>query len=47
MEFYLLIEPKVRGYRKLALRLWLNKGMFWVSEQRLVDLIILFVGIVG
>ena len=29
MECYLLSEPKIRGYRK--------KGMFWVSEQRLVD----------
>ena len=27
----------VRGYRKRMLSLWLNKGMFWVSEQRLVD----------
>ena len=30
-------EPKVRGYRKHILSLWLQKGMFWVSEQRLVD----------
>ena len=37
MECYLLSEPKVRGYRKRILRLWLNKGMFWVSQQRLVD----------
>ena len=37
MECYLLSEPKVRGYRKRILSLWLNKGMFWVSEQRLVD----------
>ena len=37
MECYLLSEPKVRGYRKHILSLWLNKGMFWVSEQRLVD----------
>ena len=37
MECYLLSEPKVRGYRKHMLSLWLNKGMFWVSEQRLVD----------
>ena len=29
MECYLLSEPKIRG--------WLNKGMFWVSEQRLLD----------
>ena len=36
MEFYLLSEPKIRGYRKQMLSLWLNKGMFWVSEQRLV-----------
>ena len=37
MECYLLYEPKVRGYRKRMLSLWLNKGMFWVSEQKLVD----------
>ena len=37
MECYLLSEPKVRGYRKHMLSLWLNKGMLWVSEQRLVD----------
>ena len=37
MEYYLLSKPKVRGYRKRVLSLWLNKGIFWVSEQRLVD----------
>ena len=37
MECYLLSKPKVRGYRKHILSLWLNKGMFWASEQRLVD----------
>ena len=37
MECYLLCEPNVRGYRKCVLSLWLNKGMFWVSEQRLID----------
>ena len=30
-------EPKIRGYRKHTLSLWLQKGLFWVSEQRLVD----------
>ena len=30
-------EPRVRRYRKGMISLWLNKGMFWVSEQRLVD----------
>ena len=30
-------EPKIRGYRKRMLSLWLQKSMFWVSEQRLVD----------
>ena len=30
-------EPKVRGYRKRMLSLWLQKGMFLVSEERLVD----------
>ena len=48
MEWYLLSQPKIRGYRKRMLSLWLQKGMFWVSEQRLVDQRhILFVGIVG
>ena len=37
MECYLLRELKVTGYRKCMLSLWLNEGMFWVSEQRLVD----------
>ena len=37
MECYLLSEPKIRGYRKLRLSLWPQKGMFWVSEQRLLD----------
>ena len=37
MECYLLSESKIRGYRKRMLILWLQKGMFWVSEQRLVD----------
>ena len=37
MECFLLSEPKIRGYRKRMLRLWLQKSIFWVSEQRLVD----------
>ena len=37
MECHLLSELKVRSYRKRTLSLWLNKGMFWVSEQRLDD----------
>ena len=37
MESYLLREPKVKGHRKHMLSLWLNKGVFWVSEQRLVE----------
>ena len=37
MECYLLSEPKIRGYRKHMLSLRQQKGMFWVSEQRLVD----------
>ena len=49
MDCYPLSEPKVRGYRKCMLSLWLNKGMFWVSEQRPADQAntILFAGIVG
>ena len=38
MECYFLSEPKIRGYRKHLLSLWLQKGMFWVSAQILVDL---------
>ena len=38
MECYLLSEPKIRGYTKCMLSLWLQKDMFRVSEQRLVDL---------
>ena len=30
-------EPEIRGYRKRKLSLWVQKGMFWVSEQRLID----------
>ena len=37
MECYLLGELKVRGYRNCMLSLWLSKGMFWVSEERLVN----------
>ena len=37
MECYLLSEPKIGGYRKRMLSLSLQKGMFCVSEQRLVD----------
>ena len=37
IECYLFSEPKIRGYRKGMLSLWLQKGMFWVSEQRSVD----------
>ena len=37
MECYLLIDPTIRGYRKRMLSLWLQKGMFWLSKQRLVD----------
>ena len=36
IECYLSSEPKISGYRKCMLSLWLQKGMFWVSEQRLV-----------
>ena len=37
MECYLLSKPNIRGYRKSMLILWVQKGMFWVPEQRLVD----------
>ena len=28
IEYYLLSEPKIRGYRKRMLSLWLQKDMF-------------------
>ena len=37
MECCLLSEPKIRGCRKRMPNLWLETGIFWVSEQRLVD----------
>ena len=37
MECYLLSEPKIREFRKHMLSLWLQKDMFWVSEQILND----------
>ena len=37
MGRYLLSESKIRGYRKRMLSLWLQKGMFWIPGQRLVD----------
>ena len=37
MECNLLSEPKIKGSGKRMLSLWLQKGMFWVSEERLVD----------
>ena len=37
MECYLLSEPKIRGHRKRMLSLCVQKGMFWVSEQRLLN----------
>ena len=41
MECYILCKRKVRGYRKLS-KGYLSKGMFCVSEQRLVENHILF-----
>ena len=37
MECYSLSQLKVIRYRKCMQRLWLQKCMFWVSEQRLND----------
>ena len=37
MKCYLLSKPKVRGCSKHMLSACLNKGMFWLSQQRLVD----------
>ena len=36
-ECYLLSEHKIRLHRKCMVSLWLQKGMFWLSEQKLVD----------
>ena len=33
MECYLLSDPKIRGYRKRMLSLWLQKGMFWDQNK--------------
>ena len=37
MECYYKSVPNRRGYRKRMLDLWREKGMFIVTEQRLVD----------
>ena len=37
MESCLLSKPKIKGYRKSMLSLWLQKGMFRVLEQRLLN----------
>ena len=37
MECYLWSKPKIRGYKNSMMKLRLQKVMFWVSEQRLVD----------
>ena len=34
MECFLSKNPKIRGYRKRMLILWLQKGKFLVSQQR-------------
>ena len=31
------VNPRLEGIESVMLSLWLQKGMFWVSEQRLVD----------
>ena len=33
MECYLLSEPKIRGYRKRMMSLWLQKGMFGYQNK--------------
>ena len=37
MEYYLLSEPRIRGYRKCMLSFWQQKGVLRVSDQRLVN----------
>ena len=36
MECYLLSVPKIRGYRKHMLSLWLQKGMFQGVNQKII-----------
>ena len=31
------MSPRLEGIESVMLSLWLQKGMFWVSEQRLAD----------
>ena len=37
MECYYQSTPSRNGYRKRMLQIWVEKGMFQVTEQRLVD----------
>ena len=37
MECYLLSEPKIRGYRKRMLSLWLQKGTFCVIVEEAIS----------
>ena len=37
MECYYQSEPKRNGYRKIMHKCWVDKGMFPVTEQRLLD----------
>ena len=37
MECFYLSDPKTRGYRKRMHVLWNDRGMFNVTEQRLID----------
>ena len=37
MECYFRSNPNRLGYRKRMLQLWNSKGLFFITEQRLVD----------
>ena len=37
MECYFQSEPRLNGYRKRMHRCWIEKEMFPVTEQRLMD----------
>ena len=37
MEYYYQSEPKLNGYRKRMHRHWIERKMFPVTEQRLMD----------
>ena len=37
MEYYYRSKPKINGYQQQMHRIWRDKGMFNITEQRLMD----------